>query len=244
MRAHLPSISLMSATLTLFLSPHLNSLPIQRTLARNKRASFPVPCLISSAILLALSLPLALVPYYLLPALPDASEAIEAATPLSVSGVFGRLPGDDDWVNIARVLQCALGLATCNQWILRGRDSILGGLGVERGERYRLGRWVGLGLWFVVVSLACIGGWVVEKIQLLGIISTLAVCWLLPCKSPSPTCKCIGPIAHPSRLLHHHIPRPFTSVYCIPIAESTPTWSSPSDAFATRDTAQPVQQSH
>lgn len=167
------------ATLTIFLSPHLNTLPIHSTLSRNKRPSFPLPCLLSSGILLALALPFALVPYYLLPALPD---PLPTATPTTPSGVFARLPIDDGWVNLARILQCAVGLGTCNMWILRGRDSVLGGLGVERGQRYKIGRWVGLGLWLFVVAIATLGGLLAEKIELLGVIATLAVGWLLPCE--------------------------------------------------------------
>jgi hypothetical protein len=133
----------------------------------------------SSAIILSLSLPFALVPYYLLPA---RIEAAPTATPTISTGVYGQLPADDGWVNIARILQCMLGLCTCNMWILRGRDSILGGLGVERGERLKMGRWIGLGFWIIVVSLACLGGRVAEKIEVLGVIATLAVGWLLPCE--------------------------------------------------------------
>jgi len=135
--------------------------------------------LISSATILALSLPFALVPYYLL---PPPTQSIPTATPTISFGVFGQLPADDGWVNIARIFQCVLGLGTCNVWILRGRDSILGGIGVERGERLRIGRWVGLGLWIVVVFFACLGGWIAEKIEILGVIATLAVGWLLPCE--------------------------------------------------------------
>lgn len=170
-----------SATLAVFLSPHLNTLPIHASLSRSKRASFPLPCILSSGVLLALSLPFALVPYYLLPALPN---PLPTATPTTSTGVFGRLPADDGWVNLARVLQCIIGLGTSNMWILRCRDSVLGGLGVERGQKMRIGRWVGLGLWVVVVALASIGGWLAEKVELLGVIATLAVGWLLPCECP------------------------------------------------------------
>ncbi|KAK8844637.1 hypothetical protein IAR55_006484 [Kwoniella newhampshirensis] len=67
-------------------------------------------------------------------------------------------------------------------WILRGRDTILKTIGVERGERQKAGKWVGLGLWAIVVALACLGGWVAEKIELLGVLATLAVGWFLPCE--------------------------------------------------------------
>jgi len=53
-------------------------------------------------------------------------------------------------------------------WILRARDTVLRAIGVERGERQKAGKWVGLGLWVLVVLLACIGGWVAEKVELLG----------------------------------------------------------------------------
>ena len=168
-----------SATLTVFLSPHINTLPIHSHLNRNKRSSFPLPCLVSSATILVLSLPLALVPYYLLPALPD---PLPLATPTTPSGVFGRLPEDDGWVNLARILMAAVSLGSINMWILRGRDTILRSLGVgaERGDRARLGKWVGVALWALVVSIACLGGWVSEKVELLGVAATIAVCWVLP----------------------------------------------------------------
>jgi hypothetical protein len=101
-------------------------------------------------------------------------------------------------------------------WILRGRDSILGGLGVERGERYKIGRWIGVGIWGLVVFLACLGGWVAEKVELIGVTATLAVGWLLPCRSrrhsPRSPCSCI---------LHHNLPRKVTIVDCIPISQSS-----------------------
>ncbi|CAD6583533.1 MAG: hypothetical protein TREMPRED_003587 [Tremellales sp. Tagirdzhanova-0007] len=164
-------------TLTVFLSPHLNTLPLHASLSRNKRSSFPVPCLTTSTLILVLSLPLALVPYYLLPSLDD---SLPQATPTTPSGVFARLPADDAWVNIARVLMSALALGSCNMWILRARDTVLRAMGVDRGERQKAGRWLGLGIWAAVVSLACIGGWLAEKVELLGVIATLAVGWLLP----------------------------------------------------------------
>jgi hypothetical protein len=168
------------ATLTIFFSPHLNTLPIHSSLTRNNRSSFPIPCLFTSAILLILSLPLALVPYYLLPEPVD--EAVTPAALSTPSGVFARLPADDGWLTLARSLMCAIALGSCNMWILRGRDSILVAMGVERGERQKAGKWVGLGMWSVVVLFACIGGWAAEKIELLGVIFTLAIGWFLPCK--------------------------------------------------------------
>lgn len=140
-------------------------------LDRKKRSSFPVPCLASSTILLALSLPFALVPYYLLPGLAD-------VTP-SPAGVFARLPSHDAWVNVARVLMCALTLATCSVWIMRGRDTILSAMGEDSP---RAGRWVGFALWVVVVIFGCIGGTVADTLRLLGVLATLAVSWFLPCK--------------------------------------------------------------
>ena len=135
--------------------------------------------------MLALSLPFALVPYNLIAPLLDTTPT---ATPTISSGVFGQLPVDDGWVNVARIFQCILGLGTSNMWMLRGRDSILGGLGVERGDRLRVGRWVGLTIWVLVVSLACLGGWVAEKVETLGVIATLAVAWLLPCEYSKRRC--------------------------------------------------------
>ena len=105
-------------------------------------------------------------------------------------------------------------------WILRCRDSVLGAVGVERGQTMRIGRWRGLGLGVFVVGLACIGGWVAEKVELLGVIATLSVGWLLPCESPR---------GHPyqsqayvSGLLHHHLPRAIAALNCLPIAQSSP----------------------
>ena len=68
-------------------------------------------------------------------------------------------------------------------WILRCRDTVLSALGVESGERIKAGRWVGLGLWVIITALACIGGWVGEKIEMIGIIATLGIAWFLPCES-------------------------------------------------------------
>lgn len=178
------------ASLIIFFSPHVNTLSIHSHLERNKRSSFPIPCLATSTSILTLSLPLALVPYYLLPSLADLIPT--TATPTTRSGVFARLPGDDGWVNLARVLMCVISLGTCNMWILRGRDTLLSAMGVERGERQRAGRWVGFGIWVVVVTFACIGGMISEKLELLGVMATLAVSWFLPCKLvlPVPCCPC------------------------------------------------------
>ena len=101
---------------------------------------------------------------------------------LDPAGVFARLPADDVWVNVARVLMCTIVLGSSNMWILRGRDTIIRSMGVERGERQKAGRWVGLCLWMVVVLLACLGGRVAEKIEIIGVIATLAVGWFLPCE--------------------------------------------------------------
>jgi hypothetical protein len=68
-------------------------------------------------------------------------------------------------------------------WIVRGRDTILRTMGVDRGQRIRAGRWVGLGLWAFVLVMACTGGWISEKLEILGVIATIAVSWLLPCMS-------------------------------------------------------------
>lgn len=167
------------ATLTIFFSPHINTLPIHAQLDRNKRASFPMPCLVASGFILVLSIPLALVPYYLLPPLPN---PLPTTTPISPAGVLNRLPADDAWLNIARFLMCALVLGSCNTWILRGRDVLLKSLGVERGERQRAGKYVGIGLWVFIVGLSCIGGVFVSKMELLGVLATILVGWVLPCK--------------------------------------------------------------
>ncbi|KAL1408755.1 hypothetical protein Q8F55_005568 [Vanrija albida] len=152
-------------TIAVFFTPHLLTLPIHGTLARTKRQKFIVPVLATTVILVVLALPLALVPYYLLDAAPT---------------VFQQLPDDDGWVNFARALMCAIILGSINLWLLRGRDTVLSALHVDRAERYKAGRWVGLGLWVLVVAFACIGGVVADKIQLSGVMATLAVGWLLP----------------------------------------------------------------
>lgn len=166
-------------TLTVFLTPHLNTLPTHAALARKKRSSFPVSILIADSIILALSLPFALVPYYLLPP-PSSLEDGAQITPTSSSGVFSQLPADDGWVNVARLCMVALVLGSSNMWIIRGRDTVLKAMGVEHGERQKAGRWVGLAMWAVVVLFAGIGGVVADKIELVGVMATLAIGWLLP----------------------------------------------------------------
>ncbi|KIR56296.1 hypothetical protein I315_01361 [Cryptococcus gattii Ru294] len=171
-------------TLTIFFSPHVNTLPIHSTLARTKRSSFFMPCLISGAIILILSLPLALVPYYLLPmdttgAAGKGKEGAISNTTVS-SGVFAHLPADDGWVNLARLLMITLTLGSMNMWILRGRDVILKAMNVDSGDHYKIGRWVGVGWWVVAVGIACIGGWLADKVELIGVLGVLAVGWFLP----------------------------------------------------------------
>lgn len=183
-------------TIAVFFTPHLLTLPIHGTLARAKRQKFIVPVLATTVILVVLALPLALVPYYLLDAAPT---------------VFQQLPDDDGWVNFARALMCAIVLGSINLWLLRGRDTILSALEVDRAERYKAGRWVGLGLWVLVVAFACIGGVVADKIQISGVMATLAVGWLLPCKWRS-----LAIPNTPSRLLHHHVPRALAAGYHFP----------------------------
>lgn len=75
-------------------------------------------------------------------------------------------------------------LSSSVTWLLRGQDCILTALDLDRGERVKAGRWVGLGMWIIVVSFACLGGIVADKIELLGIMATIAVGWLMPCKYP------------------------------------------------------------
>ncbi len=75
----------------------------------------------------------------------------------------------------------AVALGSSNMWILRARDTILRAMGVERGERQKAGRWVGFGIWVSVVTLAGIGGRMAEKVELLGVLGTIAVGWFLPC---------------------------------------------------------------
>ncbi|WVO17885.1 hypothetical protein L204_105583 [Cryptococcus depauperatus] len=167
--------------LTVFFSPHINTLFIHSKLARAKRASFFMPCLLAGAIILILSLPLSLVPYYLLPLSGDStSTAVPSPNPSISSGVFAYLPANDGWVNVARLSQVTLTLGSVNMWILRGRDAILRAMGVEGDERIKAGQWVGIGWWITCVGLACLGGWVVDKIELIGVLSVLAVGWFLP----------------------------------------------------------------
>lgn len=205
-----------AATLTIFLSPHINTLSIHSGLDRNKRSGFPMPCLITGIIILALGLPLALVPYYLLPAI----ESTPSTTPTTPSGVFAHLPADDGWLNLARALMCIIALGTCNMWILRGRDTILKALGVERGERQKAGRWVGLVIWVVVVTFACIGGIVAEKLELLGVMAVLAISWFLPCKLVSLFDIGNVELMKSSALLHHNFPCQITISYRIPFETS------------------------
>lgn len=154
-------------TLAMFCTPHLQTLPIHGSLKRAKRQQFAVPILASGLLLLVLALPFALVPYYLLPAAPTA---------------FDQLPRDDGWTNFARVLMCLLVLASVSGWLVRGRDSVLVALDVDGGDRYRAGKFVGAGIWAVVVAFAALGGVVADKIELLGVIATLAIGWFLPCE--------------------------------------------------------------
>jgi hypothetical protein len=160
---------LTQATLIAFFSPHINTLSIHTQLDRKRRSGFPIPCLATSVTLLALSLPFALVPYYLLP----------EDGPFSPAGVFARLPAGDGGVNFARVLMCALSLGTCNMWMLRGRDTVLAAMD---GGGQRAGRWVGVAIWCLVVLFACVGGALANTLRLLGILATLAVSWFLPCE--------------------------------------------------------------
>ncbi|KAK4688254.1 hypothetical protein P7C73_g1853, partial [Tremellales sp. Uapishka_1] len=143
------------------------------------RSSFPFPCFSATLFILLLSLPFSLVPYYLLPSLTDDNTAAPISS--SPSGVFARLPADDGWVNLARVLMAAVVLGTSNMWLLRGRDCLLSVAIDFQGE------WIGIGLWAVVLSITCLGGWVAEKIEILGLIAVLAVGWFLPCPSRSPS---------------------------------------------------------
>lgn len=154
-------------TLTMFFTPHLQTLPIHSSLKRVKRQQFAVPILAAGLLILVLALPFALVPYYLLP---------PAAT------AFDQLPRDDGWTNFARVLMYLLVLASIGSWLVRGRDSVLVALDVDGGDRYRAGKFVGAGIWAVVVAFAALGGVVADKIELLGVIATLAIGWLMPCK--------------------------------------------------------------
>ena len=53
-------------------------------------------------------------------------------------------------------------------------------LGVEAGDRRKVARWVGVGMWVVVVIFTCVGGKIAEKIELVGLICAIAVGWFLP----------------------------------------------------------------
>lgn len=154
-------------TLTMFFTPHLQTLHIHSSLKRVKRQQFAIPILASGILILVLSLPFALVPYYLLPPAPTA---------------FDQLPRDDGWTNFARVLMCIIVLASISSWLLRGRDSILVALDVDNTDKYRAGKFVGAGIWAIVVAFACLGGVVANKIEVLGVIATIAIGWFLPCE--------------------------------------------------------------
>jgi len=153
----------------MFFSPHLLTLDVHASLERTHRQKFAIPCLAAGIFLILIALPAALVPYYLLPGGPSA---------------FALLPADDGWVNTARVFMSIIVLGSITLWLLRGRDTILAALNVENAaERNKASRWVGVLMWFLIVGLACIGGWVADKIELLGVMATIAVGWLLPCES-------------------------------------------------------------
>lgn len=99
------------------------------------------------------------------------------------SGTLARFPDRDLSINVARLFMAAMVLGSCNMWILRGRDTILRSIGVDRGEMVKAGRWVGLGFWVVIVGITCLGGWISEKLEILGVIATIGISWLLPCMS-------------------------------------------------------------
>lgn len=151
--------------ITMFFTPHLQTLSVHSTLQRTHRQRFAIPCLVTSILMVVISLPLVLVPYYLL----DPART-----------VFAQLPDDDAWTNTARILTVILVLASSATWLLRGQDCVLTALDLDRGERIKAGRWVGLGMWALVATLACVGGVIADKIELLGVIATLAVGWLMP----------------------------------------------------------------
>lgn len=153
------------ATLAMFFTPHLQSLSVHTTLQRNSSQRFFIPCFATTLALVLLGLPFALVPYYLLP---------PASTGLA------QLPPDDGWTNVARVLMAIIVLGSTTSWLLRGRDCVLAALDVDRGESIKAGRWVGLSMWAAVVAIAALGGVVADKVELLGVMATLAVGWLLP----------------------------------------------------------------
>jgi hypothetical protein len=127
-----------------------------------------------------MSLPAALVPYYLMPT-PTGMEEGVLATPQK-SGVLARYPDNDLSINVARCFMAAMVLGSCNMWILRGRDTILRSIGVDRGEAIKAGKWVGVMFWAFIVSLVCVGGWVSQKLEILGVIATISISWLLPCE--------------------------------------------------------------
>jgi len=129
---------------------------------------------------LALSLPAALVPYYLMSPPTGIEEGVIAAP--QKSGILARYPDKDLSINVARVFMAAMILGSSNMWILRGRDTILRSIGVDRGEMVKAGKWVGLGFWTIIVAIVCLGGWISEKLEILGVIATIAISWLLPCK--------------------------------------------------------------
>jgi hypothetical protein len=162
------SMLLTPATMVMFFTPQLLTLDVHSSLARTHRQQFGIPCLAAGMIIVVLSLPAALVPYYLLPEGPSA---------------FALLPATDGWVNAARVGMAIIVLGSITLWLLRGRDTILAALDVDRGaERAKASRWVGALMWTLIVFIACIGGTLSDKIELLGVMATIAVGWLLPCE--------------------------------------------------------------
>jgi hypothetical protein len=165
------------ATLAVLFTPHIHTLPIHSSLIRTSRPKFPIPCVVSSSTILVLGLPLALVPYYLLKTLtPDSvPEALRNS-----SGVLATLPSSDDWLNLARVSFALVVLGTTNMYLLRGREVMLRAFGAEREGRAKASKYIDVAMWGFVTVFACAGGWLADKIELLGIIAVLAVGWFMP----------------------------------------------------------------
>jgi hypothetical protein len=120
-------------------------------------------------------LPYSLVPYYLF-------NLHEEGVGLSRAGIFAIMqrPEVDGALNFARLCMIALTLTTANQWVGQARAVGLRALGVEREGRAKAQRWLGFAAWIIILAFACIGGWVVDQLEIIGGICILAIGWLVP----------------------------------------------------------------
>ncbi|KAJ9097655.1 hypothetical protein QFC21_004691 [Naganishia friedmannii] len=182
--------------ITLLFTPHIRTLPIHSTLINTSRRWFPGAALSASGILVALCLPFAMVPYYLLAKEPSSYmpslRGIER-----LAGIFkviqvGRTEPDDsnraieegfktdNWLNFARVCIITLIMHNIVLWISHAKDVSLRTLGIKREGRAKAQRWLSASFWLIVTGIACIGGRLANRLEWLGAACVLSVGWLLP----------------------------------------------------------------